>query len=101
MENFNYQEPVAKDLLKENSHLRIMTNFLSDKKNPKVLELGVERGHSTKAFLWCLEKTNGKLFSVDDIDSFSFRERKDIRNYNPLINILYPHLRKIKKLLSF
>jgi len=65
MNNFDYNEPTAKKLLRENSHLRIMTNFLDKKENPKVLELGVESGDSTKAFLCYLEKTNGKLFSVD------------------------------------
>jgi len=65
MKNIDYNEPIAKDLLKKNSHLRIMTDFLDDIENPKVLELGVERGSSTKAFLWYLQKTNGKLFSVD------------------------------------
>ncbi|WP_415299610.1 class I SAM-dependent methyltransferase [Candidatus Pelagibacter sp. Uisw_134_02] len=65
MNNIDYNEPIAKELLKENSHLRIMTKFLDNKENPKVLELGVERGSSTKAFLWYLEKKNGKLFSVD------------------------------------
>ena len=65
MNNINYNEPTAKKLLKKNSHLRIMTEFLDNKDNPKVLELGVERGSSTNAFLWYLEKKNGKLFSVD------------------------------------
>jgi predicted O-methyltransferase YrrM len=68
MKNIDYNEPIAKDLLKKDSHLRIMTDFLDSKDNPKVLELGVERGSSTKAFLWYLEKTNGKLFSVDIAD---------------------------------
>jgi hypothetical protein len=65
MKNFDYREPIAEKYLKENSHLRIMTDFLNNIENPKVLELGVERGSSTKAFLWYLEKKNGKLFSVD------------------------------------
>jgi len=227
MNNLDYNEPTPKDLLKKYSHLRLMTDFLENKKNPKVLELGVERGSSTKAFLWYLEKSNGKLFSIDiddcskvansknwkflqsndlnsdyildnfdeikkegvdliyidsyhenfhvlkllniwfkylkkdgaifidDIDSYPFRKRKDtwnsivydltddiikefyynnnekvlyskyfgenglgkiyklvdfnveankkgiIWNYNPLIKIIYPYLRKIKKLISF
>jgi 23S rRNA U2552 (ribose-2'-O)-methylase RlmE/FtsJ len=65
MNNLDYNEPIPKDLLTKDSHLRLMTDFLENKKNPKVLELGVERGSSTKAFLWYLEKTNGKLFSID------------------------------------
>ena len=65
MNNLDYKEPIPKDLLTKNSHLRLMTDFLEKKKNPTVLELGVERGSSTKAFLWYLEKTDGKLFSID------------------------------------
>ena len=61
MNNFDYEEPAVKDLLKKNSHLRIMVDFLDNKLNPKVLELGVERGSSTKAFLWYLKKKNGKV----------------------------------------
>ena len=80
MNNFDYEEPAVKDLLKKNSHLRIMVDFLDNKPNPKVLELGVERGTSTRAFLWYLKK---------------------IWNYNPIIKIFYPYLRKTKKILSF
>jgi len=65
MENLNYDEANIKDLLKQGSHLRIMTDFLLEKKNPKILELGVERGSSTKAFVWFAGKMQGKVFSVD------------------------------------
>ena len=65
MNNLNYEEIIPKELLKKGSHQRIMTDFLIDKKNPKILELGVERGFSTKAFVWFVEKVEGKVFSVD------------------------------------
>ena len=68
MEKFDYNNSIVKDSLQKNSHLRIMTDFLNNKNNPVVLELGVERGGSTKVFLWYLEQTNGKLFSVDIAD---------------------------------
>ena len=77
MNSFDYNEPIAKELLKENSHLRIMTDFLNNKENPKVLELGVERGTSTKAFLCYLEKKNGKLFSVDIQDCSKVSDSKN------------------------
>ena len=33
--------------------------------NPKILELGVQKGRSTKKFLDICKKNNGKLFSID------------------------------------
>ena len=77
MNNFDYEEPAVKDLLKKNSHLRIMVDFLDNKPNPKVLELGVERGTSTRAFLWYLKKTNGQLFSVDIDDCSKISNSED------------------------
>ena len=77
MNNFDYDETPVKNLLKKNSHLRIMTDFLDKKTNPKVLELGVERGSSTKAFIWYLEKTNGQLFSVDIDDCSKVAQSKN------------------------
>jgi len=68
MKNFDYNEPIIEVLLNKHSHLRIMTDFLNNKEKPKVLEFGVARGSSTTAFLWYLEKTEGKLFSVDIVD---------------------------------
>ena len=65
MNRINYQENSVKELFKSGSHLRIMTDFLLEKNNPNILELGVERGSSTKAFVWFAEKVNGKVFSVD------------------------------------
>ena len=35
MDNFDYNEPVVKDILNKNSHLRIMTDFLDKKKTQK------------------------------------------------------------------
>ena len=61
--NLNIQPPVQ--LLKKNNHLRLMIDFLQKKKNPVILELGVERGTSTKAFVWFAEKNNATVYSVD------------------------------------
>ena len=33
--------------------------------NPTILELGVQKGRSTKKFLDICKKNNGKLFSID------------------------------------
>jgi len=65
MEDVNLKNQDYPIILNKGSHLRLMTDFLIKKKNPVILELGVERGGSTKAFLWFLEKINGKLYSVD------------------------------------
>lgn len=54
----------------KNSHLRIMMDFLRTKKNPNILELGVERGASTTAFCTVSEEINGTVYSVD-IDNCS------------------------------
>lgn len=40
-------------------------NFLKDYPKPNILELGVNKGVSTKLFLDLCKKNNGKLFSVD------------------------------------
>ena len=62
----NYHNKVWWDELNDkNSHLRIMMDFLRTKKNPSILELGVERGASTTAFLSVCEEINGTLYSVD------------------------------------
>ena len=52
-------------LKNKNEHLRIMVDFLKTRKNPNILELGVERGSSTTAFCWIAEQINGSVFSVD------------------------------------
>ena len=52
-------------LKNKNNHLRIMVDFLKTRKNPNILELGVERGSSTTAFCWIAEQINGSVFSVD------------------------------------
>ena len=62
----NYHHKTWFDKLEnKNSHLRIMMDFLKKKKNPLILELGVERGASTTAFLSVCEEINGTLYSVD------------------------------------
>ena len=50
---------------RKGSHLGKMGDFLRKKKNPTILEFGVERGSSTKSFIWLIEKLNGKIYSVD------------------------------------
>ena len=47
------------------NHIDLMIDFLLEKKNPIILEFGVERGSSTKKFLDFVEKNSGKVFSVD------------------------------------
>ena len=47
------------------SHIGKMGDFLRTKKNPTILEFGVERGSSTKHFIWLTEKLDGKIYSVD------------------------------------
>ena len=42
-----------------------ISQILEKKENPKILELGVRHGLSTKFFLEYCEKKNGKLYSVD------------------------------------
>ena len=39
--------------------------LLKKKKQPKILELGVERGVSTKVFVWLAEQIDGEVFSID------------------------------------
>ena len=50
------------------NHIDLMIDFLSEKKNPIILEFGVERGSSTKKFIDFVEKNSGKVFSVDITD---------------------------------
>lgn len=49
----------------ENEKLNIIKNVLNDIQNPEILELGVERGNSTRMFLEICNKNNGKLTSID------------------------------------
>ena len=65
--NYKNTEEQIKD---KNDHLRIMMDFLRTKKNPNILELGVERGASTTAFCTVSEEINGTVYSVD-IDNCS------------------------------
>ena len=74
------------------SHIRRMGNFLRKKKNPIILEFGVERGTSTKSFVWLAEKLNGKVFSVDIDDcssvsnsiNWKFLKSDDLKIYHVL-----------------
>ncbi len=50
------------------NHIDLMIDFLSKKKNPVILEFGVERGSSTKKFVDFAEKNSGQVFSVDITD---------------------------------
>ncbi len=45
-----------------------MIDFLEKKKNPIILELGVERGTSTNAFVWFAEQNVATVYSVDIAD---------------------------------
>jgi hypothetical protein len=65
MEKINYENAPIKSLINPNNHLRIMAEFLEKKKDPVVLEFGVERGSSTKVFTWLAEQINGKVYSID------------------------------------
>ena len=49
----------------KNAHQTEMGNFIREKKNPIVLEFGVNTGGSTNGFMWLAEKLNGKVYSVD------------------------------------
>ena len=60
--NYKNTEEQIKD---RNNHLRIMMDFLRTKKNPNILELGVERGASTTAFNLISEEIDGMVYSVD------------------------------------
>lgn len=51
--------------LKDYDHLKIMIDFLKLKKKPNILELGVERGSSTKEFVSFAEKFDANVYSVD------------------------------------
>ena len=59
----NNQPPTQ--MSQKNSHLKLMIDFLEKKRNPVILELGVERGTSTKAFVWFAEKNDATVYSVD------------------------------------
>ena len=63
--NFKNCKDMEETLKNKNEHLRIMVDFLKTRKNPNILELGVERGSSTTAFCWIAEQINGSVFSVD------------------------------------
>ena len=50
--------------------------LIQDIENPKILELGVQGGFSTKKFLDLCEKNNGYLYSVDVVDCSSVSKNK-------------------------
>ena len=49
--------------------------------NPIILELGVQKGRSTKKFLEICETNNGKLFSVDIDDCSNVSNNKNWKFY--------------------
>ncbi len=55
-------------MYKFTSHIDLMIDFVSKKKNPIILEFGVERGSSTKKFIKFAEKNLAKVYSVDIVD---------------------------------
>jgi predicted O-methyltransferase YrrM len=52
-------------MFKIKNHIDLMIDFISNTKNPNILEFGVERGSSTKKFIKFAEDNSGKVFSVD------------------------------------
>ena len=70
-------------MVNSNQKLDLIKNNLNDIKNPIILELGVNRGGSTKFFLKHIEENNGKLFSIDIKDCSSV---SDSKNWNFLIS---------------
>src|SRR6056300_555637 len=50
---------------KENEKLDIIKNKISKIPKPNILELGVQKGNSTKMFLDLCEKNDGFLTSID------------------------------------
>jgi len=74
-------------IFSQGSHLRVMADSLLERENPCILEFGVERGTSTKAFVWLAEKLNGHVYSVDIVDcskvlsskNWTFLQSDDLR----------------------
>ena len=61
-----YKDLESQDFLpKKGTHIRVMCDYLLTKDNPVILEFGVERGGSTRAFAKLIDKITGKLYSVD------------------------------------
>lgn len=61
----------------EQEKLEIIRSKISDIKNPNILELGVQKGNSTKMFLDICNKNDGYLTSIDikDCSSVSMDKR--------------------------
>jgi predicted O-methyltransferase YrrM len=62
----NYEKKISENLFA----------LIQDIENPKILELGVQGGFSTKKFLELCEKNNGYLYSVDVVDCSSVSKNK-------------------------
>ena len=65
MEKIKYENAPIKSLINQDNHLRIMAEFIEEKKNPVILEFGVERGSSTRVFTWLAEQIDGNVYSID------------------------------------
>ena len=65
MDNYNYKLD------------NYLFSIVKEIKNPTILELGVQRGNSTKKFLDICNKNNGKLFSVDIDDCSKVSDDKN------------------------
>ena len=61
----NTFEEVCNKEFRRGMHLEIMCEFLRKKKNPTILEFGVNTGGSTQTFISLAKELNGKVFSVD------------------------------------
>ena len=85
----------------KNSHLRIMGDSLLNIKNPTVLEFGVERGTSTKSFIWLMEKLDGKIYSVDIKDCSNISNSKNwffLKSNDLKINYVLDEFKEIKNI---
>ena len=61
----NTFEEVCNKEFRRGMHSEIMCEFLRKKKNPTILEFGVNTGGSTKTFISLAKELNGKVFSID------------------------------------
>ena len=55
-------------MIKQNTKFQYLVKKIENIKNPNILELGVNKGGSTKTFLDLCDKNNGHLISVDIVD---------------------------------
>ena len=83
----NTLEEVYKKEFSRGNHLEIMCDFLRKKKNPIILEFGVNTGGSTKSFISLAKELDGKVFSVDikdcsnvsNSDNWKFLKSDDLK----------------------